>query len=142
MRDERPRNLVDKDVDITQIKPCAACGGKLSGQYGHNLNVYRVTIDSLIIDPNATRSFTGLSMMLGGSMALAGALSPDRKLLKCFGSDELIVCFDCYCDKSLAHLAERAQTQQDNAPPTSDGGGEGGLASGQAPSPERLVPEV
>lgn len=107
MRDERPANLIAKDVDQANVKPCAYCGGPLSGKDGRNLNVYRVTIDSLIIDPGAMRSLGGLTMMLGNER-LASVFNPDPKLLKCFGTDAAVICFDCYCTKSAAAVAEAA----------------------------------
>lgn len=115
MRDERPSHLVAKDVDQADVKPCGYCGGPLSGRGGSSLNVYRVTIDQLIIDPGAMRSLGGLTMMLGNER-IAGVFNPDPKLLKCFGSDAVVICFDCYCTHSAAALAE-ASIGRSNAEP-------------------------
>lgn len=114
MRDERPPHLIAKDVDQANVKPCAYCGGPLSGKGGSSLNVYRVTIDSLIIDPGAMRSLGGLTMMLGNER-IAGVFNPDPKLLKCFGTDAVIICFDCFCTASPAALAEAANHRAEPA---------------------------
>lgn len=100
----REPELEAKDVDIRDVKKCQGCDGPLRAD--GSLNAYRITVDSLIVDPGAVRQFAGLGLMLG-SPGLADVFAPDRALLKCFGSDAALICFRCYCDLPMAHLLER-----------------------------------
>ena len=111
---DRHEALVSRDLDVADMKPCGCCGGQLNGPGGRNLNAYRITIDSLLIDPRAVQGFVGLSAIVG-SQGIARALSPDTKLLKCFGSDSVLMCFECFSTWSVAAVIEVAGRREEQS---------------------------
>lgn len=84
----------------------------MTGKNQASLNAYRVTIDHLIVDPAAVMSYMGTAGIVGGSFAIATAMAPDTKLLKCFGSVSAVVCFDCALKHSALEISERMSERE------------------------------
>lgn len=81
-----------KPLTREEIRPCDYCHKPL--MHGHSLNVYRVRIESHVLDLNALQRQGGLETMLG-SPALANVMSPERGYSVPLDHAEAIICFDC-----------------------------------------------
>ena len=84
------------------LKPCSKCGEGV--MHTGNPMFYRVTVDSLIVDPRAVQRQHGLEMMLGGNAAIAHAMGPQEDMAKQIDSNELILCMDCMLSANVAML--------------------------------------
>jgi len=96
------------EIELRKAAKCGLCGKKV-GESGIPL-FYRVRIERLGINLAAVRRQSGLEMMLGGSVALAQALSPEGEMttqvMKPF---EFTVCETCSTqDHCLAAMVEMA----------------------------------
>ena len=99
-------------IEFGEIHPCDGCGGPLVGNTASGLtgNFYRVTIESALPDPNAMRTFVGLSIQLG-SEQLAGAFAP-KYGAQVFGKDTLLLCFTCATGGSVIEVLERTRKEE------------------------------
>jgi hypothetical protein len=102
-------------VHLRDVRPCDSCGKPLAKRMDEpaRLNAYRIRLDSLVLDMGAVRQFGGMALFFGGNELLAGVFAPDPELYKCFGRDELLVCFHCYATRSLASIAESARDRRE-----------------------------
>ena len=102
-----PLTFPKHGLEISDIRPCAACGRQLLKREGlKSMQAYRITIDSLFLDPSAMRQYAGVALILGGEGPLAAAMAPDTELMKCVGTQTAVVCQPCYFDRSAVDIAE------------------------------------
>jgi len=118
-------------MKLSELRPCDRCRGPLRASGVGCWYVVRVT--QAMVSPKAAREVFGLTMILGGSLAIAEAMAPrpeeavlvlgdeDRQL-----QTELLLCFDCYtAHVPLAELVERRTAEKDAAAVgQADGSGE------------------
>lgn len=104
-------------VHLRDLRPCDSCSRPLAKQLDEPtmLNAYRIRLDYLVLDVGAVRQFGGLALFFGGNELLAGVFATDPELYKCFGRDEVLVCFNCYATQSLASIAEGAIRRREKA---------------------------
>lgn len=93
--------LSERGMKRSEAKPCPVCRRPLC--HSRSSNVYRVRIESLLIDRVAVRRAEGLEMMLGN---LAEVMGPNEDLAACFCSREVILCFDCAARRSVCSIVE------------------------------------
>ena len=86
----------------TRIRNCEKCGGTIGPTF------YIVKVAQALVDYNAVQRHTGLTMMMGGSGALADVFSPDRTMEKIVhGEDankwpEMVLCQECFMADDIA----------------------------------------
>lgn len=87
------------------LKPCEACGRALTHD-GSPL-FYRITIESLILDPGAIQRRIGLGLAMG-SHRLAQVMGPDEDLARTVvGPRSFLLCLPCAV-KALGALVDPA----------------------------------
>lgn len=97
----KPENL--PGIPEQDLRSCAGCSKPILASGG--LTFWMGTIFRGIIDPQAVQERVGLSMMMGGSQALASAFS-SRPIARQFdGPFSITVCEHCACTMPLAALA-------------------------------------
>jgi hypothetical protein len=91
-------------MKLSELKPCALCGGPLLRPPCGTWYVLRVT--QAMVNPAAARQVLGLTTMLWGALGLAEAFAPEpEEAVMVFGDKdrhlmtELHVCFDCWVGK-------------------------------------------
>jgi hypothetical protein len=101
-------------VKLSDLKPCACCGGPLIKPPIVTWHVIRVS--TALLHPRHARETLGLAQMTG-SLAIAEVMGPAADAAVAIVGEqpgaswtELHVCFDCYCTKvgDLAGMCERA----------------------------------
>lgn len=103
-------------MKISDLKPCAGCGGPLIKP--PHATWYVITCTQAMINAAAARQINGLSMIWGQPVAkvlrIAESFAPDGDDgVLIFGEkepkllDKIHVCFDCFIDKPLAIILER-----------------------------------
>ena len=79
-----------------EIRKCDCCGKGL--MHDSSLNVYRVRVESHVLDVNALRRQMGLEMVFGGGASgavLADVMGPDSNYSVPLAARDLVICFDC-----------------------------------------------
>lgn len=105
-----------KHYKADQIPACAKCG-KPVGMGG-----YQLDISQMLIDPMAAQQQVGLAMMLGGNLALAGAMGPNGDVLKAVGLMEpslmvnVSICQSCALTggTTIGELLVLAETEEED----------------------------
>lgn len=92
------------------IQTCASCGQGV-GIAGPVF--YRVKVEQLVLDVRAVQREVGLEMMMGGNVALARALSPERDFAKPFREAEVLLCGACGIEPTVpAVLLDKADDDE------------------------------
>lgn len=89
---------------LSELKPCAACNGKLVRP--GVIQWYVLRMSTALVKPQAFNQVAGLTQMFHGALGIAEAMAPDADVVAIIGDDprsggwmELHVCFDCYVSK-------------------------------------------
>jgi hypothetical protein len=86
-------------MKLSDLKPCATCGGTIAPVF------YRVRIDNILIDPQATNQVLGLNQVFGGqALGLAEAMAPVDDVTITMHTVDVFVCNECFMDGK--HLDE------------------------------------
>ncbi len=100
-------------MKLSQLKPCASCGGKIAPVF------YVVRVSLAIVTPAANTTL-GLNQMFRGNLALAEVFTSEPHPVKVAGDEdpnlmtELLLCQDCYMSEvNLAVLAEKGEGEND-----------------------------
>lgn len=103
-----------KEKELRRFATCGICGQKILAGGGLPL-FYRVTIERFGIDLKAVSRQQGLTMLLGGSAAIAAAMGPDEEMTQTLMEPaSFAVCERCSTDSScVAQLAEIASAAQE-----------------------------
>lgn len=112
-------------MKLSELKPCAGCGGPLLVK--HIGQWYVVRSSMAILNPQAANQTLGLAQFFQGSMALAEAFSPavNDAVIICGDKepallDEVHLCFECFYGKPLGMLLEGVREKKnrelDSAP--------------------------
>lgn len=97
-----------RESELRKRAKCNLCG-KLIGHTGLPL-FWTVRIERYGIDMAAVRRQTGLTMMLGGHVALAAAMGPDEEMATRIGDAvTLTVCERCAVSDHPRCIAEMAE---------------------------------
>ena len=96
-------------MKLSELKPCALCGGPLVARQGL-ATWYVLRVSQAMVSPRAASQVMGLSQIFGGSLGLAEVLAPDADgAVMIFGDkdprlmQELHICFDCFHGVNDAH---------------------------------------
>jgi hypothetical protein len=106
-------------MKLSQLKPCAICGGPL--RTAPSIQWYVIRVGRAFLNAGAVNRTLGLAQMLGGAMGVAEAMSPDAARAVVILEDEpgsggwtdLHVCMDCYHGR-LAPLAAADEAANDD----------------------------
>lgn len=115
---ERPKGMTDQD-----LAACAACGGPIFSRP----MVYRMCIETHVVDGGAVQRRSGLELMLGGNARIASAFAADRELTHRVGIHAANICGKCMLttgnDRSMALLQVLAllQAQPTDGPDAAHG---------------------
>ena len=89
--------MSEQTMKPDELHPCSKCDGLLTGEEGRNiLQFYVVDVATAVLDVQALRERHGLSMILGGSEALAEVFAPSASIATIVPGKRLLLCFDCY----------------------------------------------
>lgn len=109
-------------MKLSELKPCAACGGPLMKPPAGCWYVVRVS--TAIVNPAAARQVMGLSMMFGGAMGLAEAMAPQpEKAVLIVGDEEpscmseFHLCLDCVPTELLGLIERQSDEKAAKAVP-------------------------
>jgi len=87
-------------MNITDIRPCDCCGGKIAPAF------YRASIEHMLINFNVIQQHAGLAAMLG-SPGLATVMGDGSDAAQAVSSEkDIIVCQLCALEKPLARVLE------------------------------------
>lgn len=92
-------------IGMRELHPCDGCGGPLGP-------VFRVITSKVAaLNKQNIDSVLGTARILGGSLALAEVMAPGANAMAEVleneeATDRLLVCMRCYCEKTLAQIAE------------------------------------
>lgn len=101
-------------MKLSELKPCASCGGPLLKPPAGNWYVLRQTI--AMVMPGATQQVMGLAAYFRGHIGLAEAFAPDVEAVTILAdvpeappAAEIHICLECYAFKfsELAMLFEK-----------------------------------
>ena len=79
-----------------EIRKCDCCGKGL--MHDSSLNVYRVRVESHVLDVRALGRQMGLEMVFGGGSSgavLADVMGPERSYSVPLVARDVVICFDC-----------------------------------------------
>lgn len=101
-------------MKLSQLHPCDNCGGKIGPQF------YVIRASLAFIKPVSLQQHLGLTMMMGGSVALAEIFAPDDDVAVVAGDQEpvlmseIILCQDCAMMKehNIIMLMEKAASRE------------------------------
>ena len=95
-----------KEAELRKHATCSMCGGKVLAA-GMPL-FWRVTVERFGIDLRAVQRQQGLTMMLGGSAAIASAMGADEDMAIPIGDAETVTVCEpcCTATTCVAALAE------------------------------------
>lgn len=108
----------DKKIQPLQrgeIRKCDCCGKGL--MHGSSLNVYRVRVESHVLNVNVLRRQAGLEMVFGGGAAgavLADVMGPERDYSVPLVARDLVICFDCAIKQPAIVLLGDEQTSTES----------------------------
>jgi hypothetical protein len=94
-----------KPLERGEIRKCDCCGKGL--MHNSSLNVYRVRVESHVLDVNVLGRQMGLEMVFGGGSAgavLADVMGPERSYSVPLVARDLVICFDCAVKMPAAAL--------------------------------------
>lgn len=95
------------------IEPCVMCGEGVA--HSNQIQFYRVTIESHVLDARAIQRETGLEMMLGHP-AVAAVLSPDSHFSATLidGNPTVLVCQECalMMDAGIGSILSKVEDRQ------------------------------
>lgn len=79
-------------MKLSELRPCDACGGKLS------LTFFRVTVEHHVINPGEVRKRAAMDVMFPGAPALAAVMHGDQDdATQPATTSTMILCTDCLC---------------------------------------------
>jgi hypothetical protein len=90
-------------MKLSQLKPCACCGGPLTNGGGLTWPVIRIS--QALLNPKAANQVMGMTQYFGGALKLAEVMTPDPDAVKIIGDEkdgewkEVHVCLDCFISK-------------------------------------------
>lgn len=85
-------------MKLSELKPCEICGGPVAPVF------YRVTVEQVMIDPEAANRVLGLNMMFGGNaLGLAETFTPDDVTLV-LQTNATVLCSDCATTIALGQV--------------------------------------
>lgn len=103
-------------MKLSDLKPCAGCGGPLRSEGMGNW--YEVRVSSVMLNPKSAQRVMGLANMFNGHLGIAEVFSPDTDdAVVVLGEKEpalyttVHVCFECYCEKRVVEITERVAAQ-------------------------------
>lgn len=104
-------------MKMSELKPCANCGGPLLLERMGTWHVLRST--QAMVSPQAANALMGLAKMFGGAVSLAEAFAPGDPVLivgdrEPSTVDEYHLCFECFCKPiCLAEIQERVNRDKE-----------------------------
>ena len=111
-------------MKLSELHPCDGCGGPLlkPGQ----IQFYVIRSTSALVSPRAFNEVRGLSTYFQGALGLAEVFAPEPDVVKLVADEkidgqdgwregEILCCFDCYCEKPVAHLVEARNDRREAA---------------------------
>jgi len=92
-----------KPLGFDDLRACDLCGSGVAGKTrdGMALDLRRIVIERHVLDQNAVNERVGLTMMLGGSEALAGAFASHANATALLAAHEFLVCNPCWYERLL-----------------------------------------
>lgn len=85
-------------MKLSELKPCENCGGPVAPVF------YRVTVEQVMIGPEAANRVLGLNMMFGGdALGLAETFAPDDVTLV-LQTNATVLCSDCAMTIALGQV--------------------------------------
>lgn len=95
-------------MKFDDIRACDLCKKPVAGKTrtGNSLDFYRLVVEKNLLNLGAINERIGLTMMMGGSEQLAGALASHDKVAIPFDRRELLICFGCMTERRLSALFE------------------------------------
>jgi len=99
-------------MKISQLRPCDACGNKISPTF------YVVRFSLAVVNYRAINENLGLMQMFGGSVSLAEAMTSQPEVVTVTGDEdpylqtEVFICTDCFLrGVNLALLQEHIESK-------------------------------
>lgn len=111
-------------VKVEDLKPCAACGGLLTGEHGNNPTFQVLRFSLAVVNIRGLQQRMGLAQMFGGGSAgfnLAGVMGPSEPAAVIMAEEEggswseIFICMDCWCEKFgiIASAAEAEASKKE-----------------------------
>jgi hypothetical protein len=104
-------------MKLSELKPCASCGGPLLRP--GIANWYVVRVSQALLHPGAAREVLGLNVYFGGALGIAEVMAPRADQAVAIIGDqpgaawtELHLCFDCYARKGSIDLASLVEVKE------------------------------
>ena len=108
-------------IKVENLKPCASCGGLLTGEGGRNPAFQVLRFSLAIVNARGLQRRMGLAQMLGGGSAgfnLAGVMGPSEPAAVIVAEEEggswaqVFLCMECWTEKfGLIASAAEAETE-------------------------------
>jgi len=92
-----------KENELRECAVCDQCGNKIG--YEGNINFYRVTVKSYILNVGAIQRQDGLAMMMGSSQ-LANVMGTDEEMAIQIDEKTITVCADCITEPVMLTILE------------------------------------
>lgn len=111
-------------MKLSELKPCAKCGGKLEGQHGSPI-FYVINVSQAVLNPTAINHVLGMHQYFQGkALGLAELMAPDSDEAAVVLAEQpgiewtkLFLCMDCGMagDINIAELMEKTNEEQEKS---------------------------
>lgn len=101
-------NIRGDGIKVEDLKPCASCGGLLTGEGGRNPTFQVLRFSLAVVNARGIQRRMGLAQIFGGGSAgfnLAGVMGPSEPAAVIMAEEEggawteVFLCMECWCEK-------------------------------------------
>ncbi len=101
-------NIRGDGIKVENLKPCACCGGLLTGEGGNNPTVQVLRFSMAVVNVRGLQRRMGLAQIFGGGSAgfnLAGVMGTSEPAAVIMAEEEggswneIFLCMDCWTEK-------------------------------------------